>query len=103
VYWPQLYRCLNKQNGIHENHNKIFLGLIVIDENLVESVDRASLGTSFSMPSWWPCRFTVAEWLMYLAAALEVMGSGPSLDDIYKICFLESIQSPAQRDFKWYV
>jgi len=43
------------------------------------------------------CRFTVAEWLTRLAATLEVMGSRPSLSDIYDIYFLVSIQSPAQR------
>jgi len=38
-----------------------------------------------------------------LAATLEVMGSHPSFGDISEIDFLESIQSPAQRDFKWSV
>jgi len=49
------------------------------------------------------CRFTVAEWLTYLAAMLEVMGLRPSLGDISEIYFLESIQSLAQRDLKWSV
>jgi len=35
----------------------------------------------------------VAEWLINLAATLEVMGSRPSLDDISEIYFLESIVS----------
>jgi len=48
-------------------------------------------------------RFTVAEWLMHLAATLEVIGSRPSLGDISDIYFLESIQSLTQRDLKWSV
>jgi len=38
-----------------------------------------------------------------LAATLEVMGSRPIFGDVSEIHFLESIQSPAQRDLKWYV
>jgi len=43
------------------------------------------------------CRFTVAEWLTHMAA-MQVTGSMPSFGDISDIRFLESIQSPAQRD-----
>jgi len=45
----------------------------------------------------------VAERLTYLAATVEVMGSRSSLGDIYEIYFLESIQSPAERDLRWSV
>jgi len=35
----------------------------------------------------------MAEWLMHLAATLEVMGLRPSLGDVSEIYFLESIVS----------
>jgi len=44
-------------------------------------------------------QFTVTEWLTHLAATLKVMGSRPSLGDIYENYFLKSIQYMAQRDF----
>jgi len=53
---------------------------------------------------WNNNRFTVAnrptDWATLV---LEVMGSRPSFREISEIQFLESIQSPAQRDFKWSV
>jgi len=49
------------------------------------------------------CRFKVAKWLTHLAATLEVLGSHTNLGDMYELYFLEWIQSPAQRDLKWYV
>jgi len=45
--------------------------------------------------------FAVAEWLMHLTAILEVMGLCPSFGNISYFHFLESIQSPAQRNLKW--
>jgi len=45
----------------------------------------------------------LAEWLTHLAATPEVMGSRPSVGNISEMHFLESIQSPTQRDFKWSV
>jgi len=46
------------------------------------------------------CRFTVAECLTHSPATLDVTGSRPNSGDFSEIYFLESIQSPAQRDLK---
>jgi len=58
----------------------------------------ANIAAGFTVVTTRDPRFTMADWLTHLAATLEVMGSRPSLDDTYEIYFLESIQSPAQRD-----
>jgi len=43
-------------------------------------------------------RFTVAEWLTHSPATLDVTGSRHNSGEFSEIYFLESIQSPAQRD-----
>jgi len=53
--------------------------------------------------AWLPIQFTVADWLTHSPATLDVMGSRPNSDDFSEIYFLESIQSPVQRDLKWSV